>query len=196
MVFLPFAQIFRAQLFRPTVDGIVLRLLSSVLRLVSQGGVLNYHGSLGTVKADEFSAFVIQIAAQENPEVGIVVESLNQVGKVPTIFPAKKPPTRLSTFGHGVCAGNEVNAGDQMHKQVASQTFAIIAKAAPAEETDGIKGPLERTVDKGAPVDGLLAGIGGNRIHPGAARVVAVPIGLDRGYVAEFARVVDLLGFG
>ena len=72
-----------------------------------------------------------------------------------------------------------------------AKPFAVVGEAAPAEEACGVKGPLRRAHEKCVPVDGLLAGVGRNRINPGAARRVAIGRAFDEEHVAERARCVD-----
>ena len=89
-----------------------------------------------------------------------------------------------------------MNARNQVHKEVARQTFAIIGKAAPTEEAHGIKGALRRAVQKSVPINGLFAGVRGDGIDPSAAGVVAVRIRFDHENAAELSRVENFFGFG
>ena len=80
--------------------------------------------------------------------------------------------------------GDEMDARNQVNKEVTRQAFAIICKAAPAEESNGVKGAFGRTIQKSIPINRLFAGVRGNRVDPSAARAVAVGRivgGRDRG---------------
>ena len=83
-----------------------------------------------------------------------------------------------------------------MDVKVAWQAFAVVPETAPAEEALGVEGTLRRAAQKLVPVDRPLAGVGWDRIHPGAARVVAVDPGLDGRHLPESAARVDLPGLG
>ena len=83
-----------------------------------------------------------------------------------------------------------------MDEEIATEAFAVVGEAAPAEEADGIEGALGCTVEESGPVDGLVTGIGWNGVNPGSARRVAVPVGVDGEDFAEFAGIVNLFGFG
>ncbi len=78
-----------------------------------------------------------------------------------------------------------------MNEQVAAESLAVVAEAAPAEETDGIVGALGGLAEEGVPVNRFFTGVGRNGIDPCAAGGVAVPVGIDGENFAELAGVVD-----
>src|ERR1700682_2007167 len=89
-----------------------------------------------------------------------------------------------------------MDAGDQVDEEVAAEAFAVIGVAPPAEEAHGIEGALGSVAEESVPVDSFFAGIGRNVIDPGAARRIAVPIGVDGEDFAEFAGIVNFFGLG
>src|ERR1700736_6236908 len=176
MFVVPFLQILVPERLGPTKNGVAFWLGTRVLRAVTERRVLDDHGALGSVEADELAAVVVQVAAQGDAEVGIVVESLDQVGELAAIFEVVEASARLRALRGLFGAGDEVNAGDQVNEKISSKAFAIIGVAAPAEEADGIESVLGRVSKKRIPIDSFFAGIGGNGIDPGAAGRIAVPV--------------------
>src|SRR5438309_8875204 len=81
-----------------------------------------------------------------------------------------------------------------MNKKISGEAFAVVSETAPAEKSLGTECALGRTVQERIPVNGLFTGIRRNGIYPGAARRIAVPMGLNVTDVAEPAGVVNLLG--
>src|SRR5271169_2929575 len=81
-----------------------------------------------------------------------------------------------------------------MDKEIAAETFSIVGKTAPAEETDRIEGNARRSGEKGAPVKVLIVDPRRNGINPGAAGGVAVPVGLNAAHFAELAGGINLSG--
>ena len=196
MIFVPLLQILIAQGLRPTENRIAFGLGTRVLRLVGQGRVLDDHGALGAVEADELSAVVVQVAAQGDAAVGIVVESFDEIGELAAILEVEQ-----AAGGHGalrglVDAGDELNAGEQVNEEIAAEALAVVGEAAPAEEADGIEGDFGSVAEERVPVDGLFAGVGRNGIDPGAAGRIAVPVSVDGEDFAEFAGIVNLFGLG
>ena len=94
--------------------------------LVGQGRVFDDHRALGAVEADEFSAVVVQVAAQGDAEIGIVVEGFDQVGELAAILEVVKTAGGLRALRGLVDAGDELNAGEQVDEQIAAQAFAVI----------------------------------------------------------------------
>ena len=196
MVFVPLLQILVAQFLRPTKNGIAFGLRTCVLRPEAEGRILDDHRAFGAVEADELAAVVVQVAAQGDTEVGVVVESLDEVGKLAAIFEVVEASAGLGALGGLFRAGDEVDSGNQMDEEITAQAFAIIGVAAPAEEADGIEGALGRGAEEGVPVDGFFAGVGRNGLDPGAAGGIAVPVSVDGEDLAELAGIVNLFGFG
>src|ERR1700685_1877614 len=85
------------------------------------------------------------------------------------------------------CAGDEVNPGNQMDEEITAQALAIVGKAAPAEEADGIEGTLGRIAEEGIPVDGFFAGVRRNGVCPGTAGSIGAPVGIDGEELTDFA---------
>ena len=107
----------------------------------------------------------------------------------------KRPPLRLGALRGSVDAGDELDAGEQVHEQISAESLAVVGEAAPAEEADGIEGELGRVAEEGIPVDGLFTGVGRNGIDPGAAGRVAIPVSVDGEDFAQFAGIVNLFRF-
>src|SRR5208337_1614230 len=80
--------------------------------------------------------------------------------------------------------------------QIACQAGPVIPVAAPTEEARRIEGALWRAIEPSVPIDGLLAGVRRNRIHPGAAVAIPVPRRLDGVHLPQLAGIPDLLRFG
>src|SRR2546428_164107 len=116
--------------------------------------MLGHHCSFCGLERDELSALVIQVAAKDNTEVRVIVESLDEVRKFTAILPAENSTARLGALRNSVRTGNEMDSGNQVNKEVAGQSLAIVCKAAPAEEAHGAKGPFRRAIEKGVPTDG------------------------------------------
>src|SRR5215472_18378940 len=146
--FAPFLEVLLAQFRGPAVDRIALWLRTSVLWFKCHRRVLDGHGSFGAVKRQKTSGVIVQVAAKDHAEVGVIVESLDQVRKITAVFPAEKAAGGLGAVRDLVRAGDEMNPRNQVHKEVARQAFAIMSKAAPTEEAHGIKGALGGTVQK------------------------------------------------
>src|ERR1700733_13960516 len=83
-----------------------------------------------------------------------------------------------------------------MNEQISAQAFAIVGKAAPAEEAGGIEGTLRRWPQKGFPVDRCFRSIWWNRVFPSASGRVAIGIAFNRIYLPKPSRVVDLFALG
>jgi len=60
-----------------------------------------------------------------------------------------------------------------MDKKVAGHSLAVLLEAAPAEEARRVEGPFRRIPQEGLPVNGLWAGVGRNRVNPGAGGRIA-----------------------
>src|SRR5438105_142234 len=193
--FVPFFQVFLAQFRRPAVDRVALRLRPRVLRSKCQRRVFDRHRSLGPVKRQKAAGIIVQVAAKDHAEAGVLVEGFDQVREIAAVFPAEKPASGLGALRDRVRSGDEMDARNQVNKEVTRQAFAIICKAAPAEESNGVKGTFGRTIQKSIPINRLFAGVRGNRVDPSAARAVAVRIRLDHANVAKLPRVEDFLGF-
>src|SRR5580658_361528 len=187
MLLVPLLQVLLPQCARPAINGITLWLGARVLRLEGQGGILNDQAALGAVESDELSAIVVQVAAQADAEIRIVVNGFDQVGELAAILEMEESAAGLRALRRGVGAGDEVDSGNQVNEQVAAQALAVVGEAAPAEKTYRIEGPLGSAAEKRVPVDRLLTRVGRNGINPSAAGAVAVPIGLDGGDLAELA---------
>src|ERR1700746_13439 len=172
--FAPFIQVLLPQFSRPTVDRVALRFRECVLRLKRQSRILDSHGSFGAVKSQKPSGVIIQVAAKDDAEAGVVVKGFDEVRKVPAILPAEKAAGGLGALRDRVRAGNEMNPGNQVNKEVAGQAFAVVREATPAEKSDWVKRPLWRSVQKGVPVDRLFVCVRRNGVDPGAAGAVAV----------------------
>src|SRR5581483_2400521 len=186
----PFIQVLLAHGFWPPENRISFGLWARVLGRVGERGVFNDKSSLRPVERDELSTFIIQVATNIGAEVRIVVERFDEIREVATILPAEQPARRLGSGRDRVRAGDEMNARDQMHEQVTGQPFSIIAKAAPAEESNGIERPLRRAIQECIPVDRLLTGVRRDGINPGATGRIAVPIGNDVEYLSQFSGIV------
>src|SRR5580704_14464259 len=184
MLFAPLLEVLLAQGARPAIGGIALGLGPHVLRLESQGGVLDDQRSLVAVEGDELSAIVVQVATQADAEIRVVVDGLDQIGELAAVLEVEEPAARLRALGNRVGAGDEVDSGNQVNEQIAAEALAVVGEAAPAEKARGIERPLRRSAKKCIPVDCLLAGVGRNGINPRSAGTVAVPICLDRGDLA------------
>src|SRR5580693_3038073 len=196
MLLVPLLQVLLPQCARPAINGITLWLGARVLRLKGQSGILDDQAALGAVEGDELSAIVVQVAAQAYAEIRVVVNGFDQVGELAAVLEVEEPAGRLRALGGRVRSGDEVDSGNQVNEQVAAQALAVVGEAAPAEKTHRIERPLGRAAKKRGPVDRFLTGVWRDGINPGPAGAVAVPIRLDRGHLAELARVVDLFGFG
>jgi len=61
-----------------------------------------------------------------------------------------------------------LKAGDEVNEEVAGKTFAVVLKAAPAEEADGVEGTRRSVANEFLPVDGLGGEAGSNGIDPSA----------------------------
>src|SRR6266568_354941 len=192
----PFFQVFFPRLLGPALDRITLWLWSRILRSVGQGRILDNHRALCAVESDELSTIIVQVAAHRDAEVGIVVESLDEIGELAAILEMEKAAGGLGALRNRVRAGDELDPGNQVNKQVATQPLAVIRKTPPAEEAHRVKGTLRCAVEKRIPVDSRFIRIRSNRIHPGTARTVAVPVCLDRRDLSQPARVIDFLSLG
>jgi len=135
MLLLKIGQILIAQLRRPPIDRIGLGLRTRILWREGQAGPADNRRSLSSKEANELALIVVQIAAQINPEVGIVIQGLNQIGKVAAIFEVEQTTCRLRALRGGSCPSDEMDPGDQVHEQVARQALAIVGETAPTEET-------------------------------------------------------------
>jgi hypothetical protein len=196
MVFVPFLQILVSQHGRPAVNRIAFRLGTRVLRLVGEGRVFDDHGALGAVEADELAALVVQVAAQSDAAVGIVVESFDEVGELAAILEVEQASGGLGAQGGLFDAGDELDAGEQVDEEIAAEALAVVFVATPAEEANGIERDFGRVAEEGVPVDGFFAGVGRHGINPGAAGRIAVPVGVDGEDFAEFAGIVNFFGLG
>src|SRR5262249_53485096 len=111
----------------------------------------------------------------------------DQIGELTAIFEVVETAGRDRARRRFVRAGNEMDAGKQVDEEIAAKSLSIISEAAPAEETLGIERTFWRVAQEGVPVDRFLAGVGRNRIDPGAGGRVAIPIGVNAEDLAEFA---------
>src|SRR4029077_2697312 len=129
----------------------------------------NDHRALSAVEADEFSAVVVQVAAQGDAGVGVVVESLDEVGELAAILEVEDAAGGHRTLRGLVDAGDELNAREQVDEEIAAQALAVVFVAAPAEEANGIERDLGGVAEERVPIDSFLAGVRRNGIDPGAA---------------------------
>ena len=185
MVRQPLCQIFLAKSRRPAFQRISFRLRTYILRNKGQRLSTDFHCGFGAVELDGFTAGIVQIAAQHDAEFRIVVQCLDQVRKVASVFPAKQSAAGLRARGRLVGSGDEVNSGEQMHEQVAGQSLAVVGEATPAEEPGRVERPLGCVSQKRIPIDSLLARVGRNGIDPGAAGRVPVGRAFDEEHVTE-----------
>src|SRR5579862_1840364 len=169
MLFVPLLEILIAQCLRPAVNRIAFWLGTRVLGGEGQGRILDDHGALGAVEADELAAVVVQVATDGDAEVGIVVESFDEIGEFAAVLEVVEAPAGLRALRGFVGAGDEVNAGNQVDEEIAAEAFAVVGKAAPTEEADGIEGVLGSADQERVPVNRLFAGVGRYGINPGAA---------------------------
>src|SRR5580704_8146364 len=176
MLVAPLPQILLPQGSRPAANRVPLLLGTRVLRLVTQGGILDDQRALGSVEADKLSAIVVQVAAEAHAEIRVVVDGFDQVGELAAVLEVEEPAARLRALGDRVGAGDEVDSGNQVNEQIAAEALAVVGEAAPAEKARGIERPRRRSAKKCIPVDCLLAGVGRNGINPRSAGTVAVPI--------------------
>src|ERR1700681_2203876 len=123
MLFVPLLQILVAERLGPAENRIAFGLGTSVLRAVAEGRILDDHAALGAVEADELSAVVVQIATQGDAEVGIVVESFDQVGELAAVLEVEEASARLGALRGIFGAGDEVDAGNQVDEEIAAQAF-------------------------------------------------------------------------
>src|ERR1700689_4158167 len=125
MLFAPLLEVLLAQCARPAVGGIALGLRPRVLRLESQGGVLDDQCSLVAVEGDELSAVVVQVAAQADAEIRVVVDGFDQVGELAAVLEVEKAAARLRALGDRIGAGDEMDSGNQVNEEVAAEAFPV-----------------------------------------------------------------------
>ena len=77
--------------------------------------------SFCAVEADELALIVIQVAAQVDAEIRIVVESLDKIWKFATVFEVEEAAGGLRAARHSVGAGNEMNSGNQVNEEVSGE---------------------------------------------------------------------------
>src|SRR5580693_6204676 len=95
MLFVPLLQVLLSQGARPASSRISFRLRTRILRLITQGRILDDQAALCAVEGDELSAIVVQVAAQADAEIRVVVNGFDQVGELASIFEVEEPATRL-----------------------------------------------------------------------------------------------------
>src|SRR5215469_8398683 len=169
MLCVEICQVFIAQLLRPAIDRISFRLRARILRREGNTLSANDGRALGSIKGDEVTLIVVQIAAQIDTEIWIVVKRFNQVWKVAAIFEMEQSASRLGPLRDRIDAHDEADAGNQMHEEIARETLAVVAEAAPAKEPLRAKRAFRCVPKKGVPINRLLAGIWWNGIDPSAA---------------------------
>ncbi len=135
---------------------------------------------------------VVLVAVQVDRHAGVVVQRSEQVRIVAPVFEMRQAPRRIRAAGNRVDPAHALDAGDQVHEQVAAHALPVIGKAAPAEEAHRVERPIRRIANPGLPIDGFGAGIGSDRIHPRARRRVAVRVPFNVSHLAQPARLVDL----
>ena len=86
----------------------------------------------------------------------------------------------------------EVDAGQQVHEEVGRDPARVVPVGPPAEEALQAEGPPRGRPEKGCPVDGLLVGVGRDRIEPGSAARVSVVGRPDHGDLSELAAPNDV----
>src|SRR5579863_4513232 len=169
MFYCPLRQILLAQPLRPAFRRICFRLRGYILRREGEGLPNDFHGAFGAVEPDRLTTGVVQIAAQHHAEFREVIKGLDHIREVASIFPAKQSAARLCPLRGLIRARDKENSREQVNEQVAGQTFAVVGVAAPAEKACRVERPFGRAYQECIPVDGLLARIGRNSIHPCAA---------------------------
>src|SRR5262249_30630958 len=89
-----------------------------------------------------------------------------------------------------------MDAGEQMHEQIARDAGSVVAVVAPAEEPNRLERTLRRAAEEAVPVDGLRRCVRGNRVLPGADRRVAVDPRLDHVELADRAAAIQVARLG
>jgi hypothetical protein len=89
-----------------------------------------------------------------------------------------------------------MDAGEEVHEQIARNAGAVVAIVAPAEEADRIERTLRRAPEKTVPIDRLRRRVGRNRVLPSAERRVAVDPRFDQIHVADRAGAKQIARLG
>ena len=133
---------------------------------------------------DRLTRFAVLIAVHVHRYAGIVIERGQQVRKIAPVVEVRQAPAGISPAGHGVDPRDALDAGEQMHKQVAGDALSVFFEAAPAEESHRVERHRRRIAQKRLPIDGLRAGVRRNRIDPGSRWRIAVRVALDQAHFA------------
>src|SRR5579862_2528997 len=180
MLGVPVVQVLFTQLLRPPADSVIVRFGPRVLRCIGHGRLPDDQSAFGPVEPEKLSLIIVQIAAHRDPEVRVVVESLDQIREVPSVLVVKQTSRRLCAQWNSVGPGYEMNSRKQVNKKITTEPGAVISEAAPTEKADGIKRSLRRPIEKCIPVDGLFVCVGRNGTDKRPPRRIPVPICLDR----------------
>src|SRR5579859_6323215 len=153
MVGVPLLLVLLSQGLWPSEDRVAFGLGTDVFWTVGERGVFDDQRALGAIEADKLSAIVVQVAAEGDAAVGIIVESFDEIGELASIFEVEEAARGHGALRRLIDAGDEVNAGEQVDEEIAAESLAVVGEAAPAEEADGIEVVGRRAADESLPID-------------------------------------------
>src|SRR5215471_13131657 len=103
----------------------------------------------------------------------VLVNSQHDIRHVAPVFPVAQ-----AACGHdadrAIRTEDEVQAGEEMHEQIAGHPCAVIAIVTPTEEANGIEWHLRRLTNEALPINSLIGRVRGQCILPRADRTIAI----------------------
>src|ERR1035441_9296071 len=113
------------------------------------------HGAFAADKLDAerfVGSSALEVYFKLDGEAGIIEQRQHYIRHVAAVFP--EPQATGCKHARGTLgAGCEVEAGEQVHEQVAGDTGSIVAIIAPAEHTNRLEGSLRRAAEELIPID-------------------------------------------
>src|SRR5258708_22641545 len=166
------------------------------LRRIGDAVFGDFESALGALEPINFGRFAAGVQPQVHRILTVFVQLCLDMRHVGAIGQEQNAAYGHDSRGRFVPAEHEVHAADQMDEKIAGQAGAVLFPATPTGKNFGVEGALGNGALPGVPIDSLGAGVGGRRIFPSAARIVAAERAFDQIQIANDASGEKFLGLG